>query len=65
MGRRVTGSVRFDPYFKVQWWDERSLAWLDIQRAHDTLDAATAAAMAHGGTTRIMRVTPDGRGVVA
>jgi hypothetical protein len=28
---RKPGSARFAPYYKVQWWDARNLAWHDIQ----------------------------------
>ena len=46
MPRRRSGSVRFDPYFKVQFYNERQLAWQDVQRAFDTPEAAEAAVAA-------------------
>lgn len=39
---RTRGSVRFDTYYKVQYYDHTSLCWRDIQRAHPTADAAAA-----------------------
>lgn len=61
--KRSRGSVRFDDYFKVQRWEPRSVAWIDIQRAHDTLEAAIAAAGPgeRDRDWRIMLVTQDGR----
>lgn len=63
-GPRKAGSVRFDPYYKVQWWDERSLTWRDIQEAHPTEDDARAHIIEHLGPERqyrIMEVTMTGR----
>lgn len=65
MGRRQPGSVRFDPYYKLQWWEARSLAWRDVQRSFDELDPecmAEARKLAQEfGKARIMRITPEGR----
>lgn len=58
-GRRA-GTVRFDTYWKVQVWQPASLAWRDVQRAHDTEAAAWAACPA-GQVCRLMRVYPGGR----
>jgi hypothetical protein len=41
--------VRFDTYYKAQYWDKVSLAWRDVQRSYATPDAC-AEAMAHGWT---------------
>lgn len=66
MARRTAGSVRFDPYWKVQVWQPTSLAWRDIQRAHATPAAAWAAADrdAPGQRVRLMHVYPGGRAPV-
>lgn len=56
---RTRGSVRFDPYYKVQWWDATSLAWRDIQLAHPT--EAQARAAAPEGRTRVMEIAPGRR----
>jgi hypothetical protein len=64
--QRRAGSVRFDPYWKVQWWDKTSLTWRDIQRSHQTredgIDAAVAYHIANGKPgVRLMRITENGR----
>lgn len=66
MAPRTHGSVRYDPYYKVQWWEERSLAWRDVQRAYTTEEEARAtipAVMAAEGSPRcrLMLITPAGR----
>jgi len=62
-GRRRPGSVRFDPYWKVQVWEDRSLTWKDVQKAHPSPEQAWAAAPA-GQTVRLMHVYPGGRAPV-
>lgn len=64
MGRRRAGSVRFDPYYKVQTWDARSSTWVDIQKRFDTESEARVRAAAVGGRTRLMRISETGRGPV-
>lgn len=72
--RRRAGSVRFDAYYKVQWWVATSLSWRDVQRRFDT--EADAAAWARANvpgalegqpvtSARIMRIAVDGRAPVA
>lgn len=74
MVRRRPGSVRFDPYRKVQWYDERSLCWRDVQQALPDAELEQAAVRAliepdvartqgaiWEGRWRFMRVTPEGR----
>lgn len=66
---RKTGSVRFDPYFKVQFYNARQLAWQDVQRAFDTPEAAEAAVLAGeivpppqcNDAHRLMHITERGR----
>lgn len=60
---RSSDSVRFAPYFKVQWWDDRALAWRDVQRSYPTQSAAEMAFVA-GLVCRVMRVAVDGRAPV-
>lgn len=69
MARRRSGSVRFDPYLKVQFYNPRSLAWQDVQRSFRS-DEAAHAAIAAGDVTpppgcntdyRFMRITEAGR----
>ena len=57
---RTRGSVRFDPYYKVQWFDERAMAWRDIQRAHPTEQDAIGA-FECGKRCRVMQITMQGR----
>src|SRR5262245_66298232 len=57
---RSKGSARFAPYFKVQEYDPRTCAWLDVQRAHPTLEAARAA-YRPGVRCRVMEITERGR----
>lgn len=61
--RRTRGSVRFDPYYKIQRWEARSLAWLDIQKAHSTIEEAISAAGdgLRDVDWRIMLVNEEGR----
>lgn len=60
---RTRGSCRFEPYFKVQVWDARGLAWRDVQAAHPTEADAWAAAPA-GKRCRLMRIHERGREAV-
>lgn len=57
---RRAGTVRFATYWKVQVWQPTSLAWRDVQKAHDTEEEAWEAAPA-GQAVRLMRVYPGGR----
>lgn len=67
--RRRTGSVRFEPYFKVQFYNARQLAWQDVQRAFATPEEAREA-IASGAIApppqcneahRLMEITERGR----
>ena len=58
--KRRPDSVRFDPYYKVQAWDDRLLAWIDVQMAFPTADDAMASVTA-SGRFRLMVVFPGGR----
>lgn len=58
---RTRGSARFDPYYKVQVWDPRTLAWRDIQRAYPSQWAAASTMLADPRRWRIMCITPEGR----
>jgi hypothetical protein len=60
MVARQRGSVRFDPYYKVQVWDTINLAWRDIQRAYPSVPEALAA-RPRGRTCRLMEITMQGR----
>ena len=57
---RTRASARFAPYYKVQEYDARTCAWLDVQKAHLTLEAARAACRP-GVRCRIMEITEGGR----
>ena len=60
MHSRRADSARFDPYYKVQWYDARNCAWRDVQKQHPT-PATAADAYIAGRQCRIMEVTPKGR----
>lgn len=62
---RMQGSARFEPYFKVQRFDEISQAWKDIQKAHPTEREAWASVAGRAGRYRVMRIAEDGRAPVA
>lgn len=63
--RRRAGSVTFDPYYKVQWWDATTVAWRDVQRAFpDQTEArqyAPGLVPAEATRCRLMEVTMAGR----
>ena len=57
---RSRGSARFAPYYKVQWFDETSVAWRDVQQAHATEGEARAAFIPER-RCRVMAITERGR----
>lgn len=60
---RRSGTVRFDAYFKLSLWDERSMAWQEKPKSYETRAACRAAAP----TTvafRVVEVSPGSRTVV-
>lgn len=69
MRPRTTGSVRFDPYWKVQTWEATDKAgkplraWVDVQVRHLTIEAAVDAYVP-GKRCRLMAVTMAGRAPV-
>ena len=58
-GLRQRGSARFAPYYKAQWYDEKQLAWSDVQKQFATPDDARAAFKK--GKWRVMEITMTGR----
>jgi hypothetical protein len=58
------GSARFEPYYKVQWFDEISMCWRDVQQAHPT-EAGARSAFIDGRRCRIMEINMRGRQVLA
>jgi hypothetical protein len=58
--KRRPDSVRFDPYYKVQTWNETDLCWRDVQKQFPTAGAAEAA-FPRGVRCRIMAVDEKGR----
>lgn len=59
--RRAAGSVRFDPYFKVQKWRmDVGGAWVDIQARFDTAEEAKRS-VDDPGRYRLMFVDMTGR----
>jgi hypothetical protein len=66
-GRRRAGSVRFAPYFKLQWFDETVMAWRDVQQSYPSAWQAREASvgMTIAGRIpsawRVMEITMHGR----
>jgi hypothetical protein len=56
---RTKGSCRFEPYYKAQRFDEKQLAWRDVQKQFATHDEARAAF--GKGKWRVMEITMNGR----
>jgi hypothetical protein len=59
---RIKGSCRFEPYYKAQWYDEKTAAWRDVKKQFSSLIEVQSAFKA--GKWRAMRVTMEGREVV-
>ena len=55
---RTKGSCKFDPYFKLEFWNPRAVAWSPMQRQFATEFDAMAAVKR--GKFRIMTVTETG-----
>jgi hypothetical protein len=61
MRQRTRGSVRFDPYYKLQWFDDTVMAWRDIQRQYAS-PAEAAGDIGRGARVwRLMEITMHGR----
>jgi hypothetical protein len=58
--RRTRSSVRFDPYYKVQWYDPAQLAWRDARGRFATAEEARASAPG-GRRCRVSEITMTGR----
>ena len=52
--------MRFEPYFKLQWFDPISFAWRDVQKAYAT-EADARLKMTTGKEWRVMSITENGR----
>jgi hypothetical protein len=61
--KRTAGSCRFDPYYKLEWYDPRIGAWRPLQRSFATF-AEAEAARTKSKVWRIFEVTENGRAVV-
>ncbi len=61
---RRAGSVRFDPYYKLEVWETRRLAWTPIQRRHES-EASARAAFPAETRVRLYRVSEAGRVLVS
>ena len=57
---RDKSSARFEPYFKLQWFDEISFAWKDLQKSFQSESDAKAKATL-GKQWRVMKITEKGR----
>jgi len=57
---RSSGSGIAAPYYKVPEYDPRSAIWIDVQKAHATIEAARPACRP-GARCRVMAITERGR----
>lgn len=53
-------SVRFETYFKLQWFDEISITWRDVQKTYSDEQQARNA-MTTDKKWRVMCITEKGR----
>ena len=58
--KRTRQSARFDPYYKIQWYDAVSLTWRDIQQAFSTTGEAEAQYLPDK-KCRLIEITMQGR----
>lgn len=59
---RTRGSARFEPYYKLQWFDDVCMAWRDIQRQYPSAEEAARSIIGPSGRTwRLMEITMQGR----
>lgn len=56
---RTKGSCRFEPYYKLEFYDPKIGAWRVIQKSFVSFDAAKQA-MPQGKQSRVMRFTESG-----
>tara|TARA_R110000868_G_scaffold278748_2_gene538864 strand:- start:1422 stop:1613 length:192 start_codon:yes stop_codon:yes gene_type:complete len=56
---RTKGSCQFDPYYKVERYDERIGAWRPIQKTFPSADLANHFALGYA-KARIMRFSEKG-----
>lgn len=60
---RKPGSVRFDPYYKLEIWDARFLTWRPLQKQYGT-EAQAQAAVPEGARARLTRISEHGREIL-
>jgi hypothetical protein len=60
---RQKGSCRFSPYYKAQYYDEKTLSWRDIAKQFETKEMARKS-FDKLKKWRVMVVTMRGREVV-
>lgn len=58
--KRKSGSCRFSPYFKLEWFDAALCVWRPMQKTFATLALADAAKDA-GRKWRVFEVSETGR----
>lgn len=61
---RRSGSVRFDPYYKLDVFDRRRMAWHPLRRKYPTEREARSAALLWRRRWRLLRVTEDGYAII-
>lgn len=58
--KRVPGSCRFSPYYKAQWYDDKTMAWRDVSKRFET-EAGARELFNEKHKWRVMKITMNGR----
>lgn len=58
--RRTSRSVRFDPYYKLEWFDSTLMVWRPVQKAYASVEDAARVARTADRQWRLMEVTTHG-----
>jgi hypothetical protein len=62
---RTKGSCQFDPYYKIERWDERMMVWKPIQKAFSNQGSAELFAAGTGYIKcRVIKMTKAGTEIV-
>lgn len=61
--KRKSDSCRFDPYYKMEWFDHNMFVWRPMQKSFNSIEQAKAAQSKHK-TWRIFEVSESGRRIL-
>ena len=56
--------IKSFPYYKVQYWGDNVVAWIDVQKAYPTQAVANKAGIELGKKYRLMKIYRDRREVL-